>query len=287
MLATPTSPQEFHILADIDGNSVVSVLSQETGFSKQKIKDCMKKGAVWLGRGEHTRRIRRLNSTFKKGDELYFYYNESVLNQLCPPAKLIADNISYSVWYKPYGMLSQGSKWSDHCTIARWAERNLETERPAFIVHRLDRATTGLIIVAHTKKMARLLTSQFEQRQIEKRYQAIVHGDHRARPQPDTVRAMVNDKSACSHFNCVQYDKQQNLSLVDVSIETGRKHQIRQHLAAINFPIVGDRLYGSDSDGVDLQLCAYSLQFCCPITSEIKQFVLEKNVCLSLDAFKP
>ena len=287
MLETPSSPQEFHSLADIDGESIVSVLSQKTTFSKQKIKDCMRKGAVWLGRGKHTRRIRRLNSTLKKGDELHFYYNESVLNQACPPAKLIEDNKEYSIWYKPYGMLSQGSKWSDHCTITRWAERHLVPERPAFIVHRLDKATTGLIIVAHTKKAARLLTNQFEQRQIEKKYQAIVHGDHRSRLQPDTVRETIDGKHACSHFNCLQYDQQKNVSLVDVAIETGRKHQIRRHLADIGFPIVGDRLYGCDSDGVDLQLCAYSLQINCPVTLEVKRFVLEKNNCLSLDVVKP
>ncbi len=52
----------------------------------------------------------------------------------------------------PYGMLSQGSKWSDHCTIARFAQQHLTPERPVFIVHRLDRAATGLILIAHSKK---------------------------------------------------------------------------------------------------------------------------------------
>ena len=113
-----------------------------------------------------------------------------MLSSPVPQALLIEDLIDYSVWYKPYGMLSQGSKWSDHCTIARFAQKNLSNERPAFIVHRLDRAATGLILIAHSKKAAKALSSLFENRTIEsnsleKFYQIIVHGNHLARLQPE------------------------------------------------------------------------------------------------------
>ena len=66
-----------------------------------------------------------------------------------------------SIWYKPYGIYCQGSKWGDHHTIHRMAEQQLQ--RPCFIVHRLDRATTGLVIVAHKKKIAAALAALFAQ----------------------------------------------------------------------------------------------------------------------------
>lgn len=281
--------QEFHLTIDSDGLSVVSLLADASGFSKQKIKECMRKGAVWLTHAKHTRRIRRASTTLKKGDEVHFYYDDNVLGQPCPEAILVEDKKDYSIWYKPFSMLSQGSKWSDHCTITRWSEQNLKPERPTFIVHRLDRATTGLIIVAHTKTMARTLTKAFEDRLVEKKYQAIVHGDHRLRPQPDTVREPVNEKSACSHFTCQAYDENADISLLDVAIETGRKHQIRQHLSGIAYPIVGDRQYGKKDEltphtGLDLQLCAYQLRFECPLDKTVKTFELEQTYCLNVKA---
>jgi tRNA pseudouridine32 synthase/23S rRNA pseudouridine746 synthase len=264
-------PQEFHLNVDNTESSVVSLLSLETGFSKQKIKKCMQKGAVWLTHKKHTRRIRRASLKPQVGDECHLYYNERVLNKDSPHAVLIDDKKDYSIWYKPYGMLSQGSKWSDHCTISRWAEQHLQPERPAFIVHRLDRATSGLIVVAHSKSMARSLSALFETRAIKKRYQAIVHGDFSVFPQDYEVDRMVDGKAARSVFSFA--DNKDDCSLVDVRLLTGRKHQIRQHLSALGYPIVGDRLYGcGDSEGRDLQLQSVSLRFTCPITDREQHY---------------
>lgn len=265
--------------------NLVEQLQRHSGLTKQTIKNAIAKGALWLERGRQTRRLRRLKTALKPGDILHFYYDPAVLQQTTDDAVLIDDQGEYSVWFKPYGMLCQGSKWSDHCTITRWAEQQLTPQRPAFIVHRIDRATSGLVLVAHSKKAVKALTALFENRTITKCYRAIVHGDHRLRPQPDMITETIDNKSACSHVTCLQVKEEKKLSLVEVAIETGRKHQIRKHLSAIGFPIVGDRLCGLQTaldEQYDLQLSAYCLQFVCPFSRQLRSYTLPDNFCLAL-----
>ncbi|MCK5640135.1 MAG: RluA family pseudouridine synthase [Gammaproteobacteria bacterium] len=278
------APFETHIEIDTQGESAVERLATDTGLSKQRIKQTMQKGAVWLSRDGNTRRLRRASKPLKAGDILHLYYNEEVLALIPATAQLIADEDAYSVWYKPYGMLCQGSKWSDHCTINRWVEQHLQPQRPAFIVHRLDRAATGLIIIAHQKNTAAALSELFQKRTLEKRYRAIVHGHFPENPQPRTIEEEIDDKHACSHVTVVKYDASQDRSLLEVSIETGRKHQIRKHLSGIGFPIVGDRLYGQENDKEDLQLTAYYLAFQCPISGTEKQFQLDEELVPRLNS---
>jgi tRNA pseudouridine32 synthase/23S rRNA pseudouridine746 synthase len=244
-------------------------------ISKAALKQAVNKGALWLtplANKKRTQRLRRIKRQLAVGDELHFYYNRDLLSCTVPEAKLIADLVGYSVWYKPYGMLSQGSKWSDHCTIARYAQQHLAVERPVFIVHRLDRAATGLILIAHSKKVAQTLSRMFEQHQLEKNYYIVVHGNHQQRPQPDVITSDIANKSACSSFACLIYDKKNNRSLVKVTIASGRKHQIRIHAASIGMPVVGDRLHGiaDENEALNLQLCAVSLRFDCPL-NQLKQ----------------
>ncbi|WP_019025809.1 pseudouridine synthase family protein [Colwellia piezophila] len=248
--------------------------SPQKSLSKAELKLAISKGALWLTPAKNkkqTQRLRRVKKQLSIGDELHFYYNSAVLSTPVPQAILIEDLIDYSVWYKPYGMLSQGSKWSDHCTIARFAQQNLPNERPAFIVHRLDRAATGLILIAHSKKSARALSTMFEHHQLEKHYQIVVHGDHSKRPQPEIIDSDVNGKSARSTFICLAYDSATGRSLIKVKIDSGRKHQIRIHAASIGMPVVGDRLHGiaDENEQSNLQLCAVSLRFVCPLPAKI------------------
>ncbi|WNC69502.1 RNA pseudouridine synthase [Thalassotalea nanhaiensis] len=264
------SPQEFHLNITNPDDSVVELLANAAKLSKQEVKQAMQKGCVWLQRGSSTNRLRRAKKALKAGDIVHMYYNPQVLAQVVADAILIDDQQSFSVWYKPYGMLCQGSKWSDHTTINRFAETHLQPQRPAFIVHRLDRATSGLIVVAHTKAAVQQLTKAFEQRSTSKTYQAIVHGNHSLMAQPQTINIDIDSKSAISHVTCLAYDGDRDRSLVQVKIETGRKHQIRKHLAGIGLPIVGDRLHGEEESrctGKDLQLCAVYLKIPCPTTA--------------------
>jgi tRNA pseudouridine32 synthase/23S rRNA pseudouridine746 synthase len=268
---------EKHIEIDSTDKTAVDILGESTELTKQVIKQVMTKGAVWLTRKQGTQRVRRADKELKPGDTLHLYYDEDVLEQKSDKAVLISDEGAYSIWVKPYGMLSQGSKWGDHCTINRWVEKNLQPQRSAFIVHRLDRAATGLIIIAHQKKIAAYFAKLFQDRDIEKKYQAIVHGEF---PEYKKLDSDIGDKHALSHVRSLKYDAEIDQSLVEVSIETGRKHQIRRHLSEAGFPIVGDRLYGlaTDKGGRDLCLASCYLSFISPVDEAEKTYILPDSL---------
>lgn len=222
-----------------------------------------------VGKIAHTskkiQRLRRAKKVLQQGDTLHLYYDENILAEQPPVPELIADEGAYSVWYKPYGLRSQGSKWSDHCTLHRWVETHLEPQRPAFVVHRLDRAATGLMIIAHKKSTTVEFSRMFAKREIEKRYRVVVHGQFPETPEPFGMNQELDGRAAVSHATLLEYDAQKDRSLLDVHIETGRKHQIRRHLAEAGFPVVGDRMYGnaSETEGntENLQLSAWFLSF--------------------------
>jgi len=235
----------------------------------------MTKGSVWLESSNGIHRLRRAKKTVHENDTLHIYYDESIQQSTPAAAELIADEGEYSIWSKPYGMYSQGTKWGDHCTIYRWAEHQLKPQRPAFPVHRLDRAASGLIILAHSKKMARRLSEMFKNREIQKQYRATVEGELKLDSLPYTISSNIDNKPAVSKIIALQ--KQDDNTVVTIEIETGRKHQIRQHLSEMGHPIVGDRLYGSGKSEKNLKLQAFYLKFNCPVTNERREYSLDNN----------
>lgn len=249
--------QEFHLSAEHDQQSAIDLLEQHTSLSRSELKQSMEKGAVWLQQGKRFTPLRRGKKKLKQDQQLHFYYNPEVLNKLPLQAQLLEQNSDYSVWLKPSGMRSHGSRWSDHCSLERSAEKQLERE--CYIVHRLDQAASGLILLAHNKKTATLLSELFAQREIKKTYRIVVAGDF-----PDHrlgCDLALDDKAASSHFTKVK-TLSDHRSLLSVEIDSGRKHQVRRHALALGYPIIGDRLYGQiNSDSPDLQLCAYQLSF--------------------------
>jgi len=258
-------------------------LSESTHFSNHHLKQMMQKGALWRTRGKQTVRIRRAKKIVAPGDQLHLYYDQDVFEEEPTPAVLIYDAMGYSVWYKPYGMYSQGTKWGDHCTVYRWAEAHLKPQRPAFIVHRLDRAATGLILIAHKKRIASAFTKIFQARQIRKKYQVIVQGEFPEQQKRITIDREIDGKKAVSHVRRLSYHPEKNRSLLDIRIETGRKHQIRIHLSQEGFPVVGDRLYGSGvKDQKNLQLCAVFLSFLCPVEQIQKEFAIPEKYMLNV-----
>jgi len=276
---------EKHIVITASNKTAVEYLYESSSLSKQKIKLAMKNGCVWLESPIGIHRLRRSKKILYPETTLHFYYDAAIQDISPTGATLVSDEGEYSVWNKPYGMYSQGSKWGDHCTIYRWAETHLKPERPAFIVHRLDRAASGLILLAHSKKMAAIFSKLFKNREIEKRYSAtvegiVVEGSLKGLSLPYTISSDIDDKPAVSKVISIEKNsKYNNTSKLVIEIETGRKHQIRKHLSELGHPIIGDRLYGSGtvSENIqqqDLQLQAISLKFTCPVTHKQREYSL-------------
>lgn len=257
--------------------SALDLLVSASKLSKQKLKDAMSKGAVWLSSSKSSkaaRVLRRKNAKLKVGNQLSLYFDPSVLSQSVESPKLVSDETHYSVWNKPYGVWSQGSKWGDHCSIGRLVEQHFYFARQSYVVHRLDRAANGLIIIAHNKQAANKLSDLFATRQVKKIYRAQVSGHFITN---QTVDEKIDNKTAISHISLIDFDIDNNESLVEVKIETGRKHQIRKHLASIGYPIIGDRLYGNEIQyDIDLQLSAFELQFICPIGQNEKRYRINR-----------
>ncbi|MBT4494100.1 MAG: RNA pseudouridine synthase [Gammaproteobacteria bacterium] len=257
---------ELKPLAVTDDCEATAFLSEQTGLSKSRIKLAMTRGAVWLEREGRQRRLRRAKTTLSPPDKIGIYYDESILSTEPPKPTLLSDLGCCSIWIKPAGLMSGGSRFGDHCTIDRVVGNELD--RPTFLVHRLDKFAWGLMVLAHGKKSAAHLSRQFQERTVSKTYQALIRGRLMESRLLDTP---IDGKPAISHVRPIRPDEDR--TLVEVRIETGRKHQIRKHLAESGHPIVGDRLYGSE-DVSGLQLAAVELGFLHPETGEPLTFNL-------------
>ena len=151
------------------------------------------------------------------------------------------------------------------------------------IVHRLDKDTSGAIIIAKNDKSHMKLSDMLKNHEIEKTYVALVRGIVKeneatinmqiSRSQNDRKKMAVNrdGKNAVTHIKVIERFYSHNVTLLEIKIETGRTHQIRVHLSKIGYPIVGDEVYsnGKNEWGVHGQcLHARSLKFKHPITDE-------------------
>lgn len=257
------------------GARASDLLASASGLSRGAVKDAMAKGAVWLSRPRgKRRRLRRASFQVAAGDLLALYYDAELLARTPPQAVCLRDLIHYSVWEKPPGLLSQGSDYGDHCSLARQAELAFTPRRPVFVVHRLDREARGLMLLAHSRQAAAALSALFRDNGVEKRYQVEVlgHLDQYAARQIDLP---LDGKNACTLFTPLSYDPQTNTSRADVRITTGRLHQIRRHFAMIGYPVMGDPRYGSgNKNSRGLCLVASALGFDCPFTRQRMDFSL-------------
>ena len=149
------------------------------------------------------------------------------------------------------------------------------------IVHRLDKDTSGLIIVAKNDKAHINMSEQIKERNVKKTYIALVRGNvpeeeatinmpiGRSTKDRKKMAVIKNGKQAITHFKVLKrYSK---YTLLEIKIETGRTHQIRVHMAEIGYPVVGDAVYsnGKNEFGIEGQMLhAYKLEFMHPITNK-------------------
>jgi len=277
--ALPPTVLQKEILLDGHWSSLAQ-LAEACELSREEVSEAAVKGAVWRKKGgarsAKLRRIRDPDAESKSGDTLYINYDRKVLDQKPQLPQLVSDQGNYSVWYKPSGILSQGSKWSDHCTITETAAGS--HGKKCLLVHRLDRAARGLVVLAHTPNACKALAGLFEKREVLKIYRATVHGKV-SRDLPWEIKEPIDGKSAHTVVLSAEHIEKQDQSKLTVDIKTGRKHQIRNHLASEGYPVVGDRLFDSDRKHEnDLQLVATELQFSCPFSGKLQKVQLDESL---------
>jgi tRNA pseudouridine32 synthase/23S rRNA pseudouridine746 synthase len=171
---------------------------------------------------------------------------------------------------KPAGLLSVPGRGADRadCMASRVQARFAD----ALIVHRLDMATSGLLVFGRGPEVQRQLSIAFAGRDVHKRYEAVVHGLVQAEQGeidlplitdwPRRPRQMVcfeRGKPSLTRFRVVERDAMQGTTRVSMEPVTGRSHQLRVHMMAQGHPIVGDPLYGPGEDAERLMLHAAEL----------------------------
>lgn len=258
----------------------VDLLAEHSGLSKSRVKDCMLKGGVWLGRQGRRKavRLRRATTMVQAQQTLEINYDQQILALIPGQPILIEHRPWYSLWHKPAGLLAQGTRFGDHCALPRVAQKILKLRQELYAVHRLDREAKGLVLLAHSSRAAGLLSSLFAKAAVLRQYQLVTRGQ----PPWDkyTMDLPLNGQAAVSQFQVIKTNLQTQTTLMQGQILTGRKHQIRRHLALLGYPIVGDYRYGCESrSGVELQLWAQSLGFFCPWTKKQQLWVLPDS-CL-------
>ena len=192
---------------------------------------------------------------------------------------------------KPFNVLSQGDATGDLDLLSMVKDYiKVKYKKPGNVyiglVHRLDRPTGGIMVFARSSKAASRLNKQFLEHTISKNYLLICHGlvDKKGEmidkiTKLDNGNSVIdsNGKEASLDYELIEYNKEEDISLVKVKLKTGRHHQIRVQFASHNHPLCGDKRYGIDD--LDDQLClyAYRLEFVHPVTKKRMEFELKPS----------
>ena len=280
--------KEYIIRSDTENtrlDKVIAVLDQE--LSRSMIQKMLDEGKILVnGKEEKASYKTKLNDKISVEEVIA---KEIELKAQDIPIEVIYEDSDIIVVNKPKGMVVHPANGNPDGTLVN-AIMNICKDslsgiggeiRPG-IVHRIDKDTSGLLIIAKNDKAHINLSEQIKNREITKKYVALVRGvikENNAtidmpigRSDKDRKKMAVrkDGKNAVTHFDVIK--KYDGYTYLDIKIDTGRTHQIRVHLAEIGYPIVGDSVYSNGRNPFDVEgqmLHAKSLEFKHPTTGKV------------------
>jgi len=274
------------------GERIDSFLSGKTDFTRTRIQQLIKDRNITVN-GKPTKSSYKI----EENDEIAIEVPEAETTEIKPEnieIDIVYEDSDIAVINKQAGLVVHPAHGHYSGTLVNALLYHIKDLsgingeiRPG-IVHRLDKDTSGLIVIAKNDKVHAALTEMFQEKKIRKTYLAILKGklnksegkivtqigrDKNDRKKMTVIDDAAKGKNAITNYRVIS---QNNLfTLVKVNIETGRTHQIRVHMRHLGYPILGDSVYGRKDNEKRQMLHAYKLEFLHPITGRQMEFIGE------------
>jgi len=285
-------PKEHKFTVQEPSELMLFLISQFPGKSRNNIKSFLSKKLVQVNGTVQS----MFNLPLTPGQTVTVGAAAPKQEMSIPGLKIVFEDKDLIVIHKPTGLLTMGSDKERNRTayayLSTYVKKESEKNR-VFIVHRLDRETSGLLVFAKSEKIKNKLQENWNDTIIERTYVALVEGN--VRKDKDTVRSFLREskalivhssqnptygQEAITHYEVIH--RKAGSTLLKINLETGRKNQIRVHMQDIGHPVVGDKKYGAKTSPIGrLGLHAKVLAFKHPTTGEIVRFDTEIPVKFS------
>ena len=276
------------LVEDKEGLRLDSYLSEELDISRSKVQKLIKEEKVLVnGKVVNSSYSVRLNDFIEVNDELDY---EIKVDPEDIPLNIIYEDDDLLIINKESGMVVHPAPGHYTGTLVnallfRYKDLAGDKFRPG-IVHRLDKDTSGLMLVAKNEFTLEKLSLMISKKEVERKYLAIVDGVIKedsgeidapiGRDRNNRQKMAVTDinaKEAITHFKVLE--RFNNNTLIECILDTGRTHQIRVHMAYIGYPVNNDPLYGKGKDSFGQMLHSYSIKLNHPRTGELLKYTVD------------
>ena len=269
-----------------DGTLMAFLLSKMGGMSRTSVKNLLSRRVVHLNGRVET----HPDTQLKPGDEVVILPEQGTRQLTHPKLRIVYEDDYLIVVEKREGLLTvsahPGSAETTAFSILKDYVRRSDKRNGIFVVHRLDRETSGLLVFAKTRELQEYMRTYWRQLVTKRTYVAVVEGQ--MPKEEDTIRTWLSEdpkttmvysspvddggKEAVTHYKMLKTNG--DYSLLELNLETGRTNQIRVHMASVGHPVVSDRKYGSGRiPPIDrLGLHARILEFIHPATEQVVHF---------------
>ena len=278
------APKETHLKVAEPIELMTFLLAKMGGMSRNSVKSLLAHRQVMVNDKVTT----RFNLPLQPGDIVTVNSGRGNIELSHPKLRIIFEDAYLIVVEKKEGLLTVSTGNPDETTAFSILKNHVKKSSPQnriYVVHRLDRETSGVIMFAKNKDVQLTLQENWHRIVTRRIYVALVEG--KMEKEQDTIVTWLseNEKSlkihssntdnggqqAITHYRCVKSND--NYSLLEIELETGRKNQIRVHMQGIGHPIVGDKKYGAGVSPINrLGLHARLLAFYHPVTTEVISF---------------